>query len=578
MNPTPREILDAAAGTRIPADVNLYPRIAAQLERKTFMQTLRAKPALMILFVLLALALLSGAAYAIGRSLGYIPGVGIVEQGAPIRVLAEPVSMTRDGITLTVDQAYLTLERTVLSFTVSGIPQEYRPKSEAGPSCGPSWSPSILLSDGTLLEATGGEGTGSPDGYRSTFPYPPIPLTEQSVTFLLPCLQDVAPDAAPQDWELTLRFAPAPPDLTVAPVLQIATPPPMPTTSPVVTLLESEPFMGISLHLESIRNTGRGYLFETSVRWQEGFYADYAVGTGVIPALTDAGGERISLSLASDEKYMMVADPRRTLLGYGMADTPFTPPLTLTVPWISANLPQDSRPQFTFDPGSNPQPGQEWQINQSIEVLGLPVEVLSARYITRADLADQEWIRFAPDEAYGFEISLRAGPEFRAIPLSIDSGFSSDGGTVGIHSAEQDENGIIKSYTLLGGRIIAPLVISVPYVDIRHDWQISFDPRALAGETPTLPDSTPIDASLQIEQVIPTEDGYYLIGRTIWDDPRFSLLTLGDWGTRLLAPDGTEIPIEPVYLDEIGIRNSEQDQWGYRVFGKVLPASLSLTM
>ncbi len=48
------------------------------------------------------LALLSGVAYAIGRSLGYIPGTGIVEQGAPIRVLAEPVSLTRDGITLTI--------------------------------------------------------------------------------------------------------------------------------------------------------------------------------------------------------------------------------------------------------------------------------------------------------------------------------------------------------------------------------------------------------------------------------------------------------------------------------------------
>ena len=149
MNPTPRELLDAAAGTRIPDNYNLFPVILEQASslpskspknrktekpensttgkpenRNTLMQTLRAKPALMILFVVLALALLSGAAYAIGRSLGYIPGVGIIEQGAPIRVLAEPVSQTREGITLTVDQAYLTPERTILSYTVSGIPLE----------------------------------------------------------------------------------------------------------------------------------------------------------------------------------------------------------------------------------------------------------------------------------------------------------------------------------------------------------------------------------------------------------------------------------------------------------------------
>ena len=138
-------------------------------------------------------------------------------------------------------------------------------------------------------------------------------------------------------------------------------------------------------------------------------HEDNAVGTGAELTLTDAAGQEIELSRINSEKYMWSADPRRILLGNSMPDVPFTPPLTLTLPSIATNLPQDNRPQFTFDPGPNPQPGQEWQIDQSIEVLGLPVEVLSARYITRADLADQEWIRFAPEEAYGFEISLRAG-------------------------------------------------------------------------------------------------------------------------------------------------------------------------
>ena len=58
MSKNPREILDAAARTRVPDDVNLYPRIAAQLERKTFMKTLLAKPALLILSIIFTLALL----------------------------------------------------------------------------------------------------------------------------------------------------------------------------------------------------------------------------------------------------------------------------------------------------------------------------------------------------------------------------------------------------------------------------------------------------------------------------------------------------------------------------------------
>ena len=53
--------------------------IAAQAsarQRKTFMQTLRARPVFILLLVLLALALLTGAAYAIGRLSGFIPGFG----------------------------------------------------------------------------------------------------------------------------------------------------------------------------------------------------------------------------------------------------------------------------------------------------------------------------------------------------------------------------------------------------------------------------------------------------------------------------------------------------------------------
>ena len=52
--------------------------------------------------------------YAAVRQLfGYIPGVGIVDQSAPIRVLAEPVAVTRSGITLTVTEALLSADKTV---------------------------------------------------------------------------------------------------------------------------------------------------------------------------------------------------------------------------------------------------------------------------------------------------------------------------------------------------------------------------------------------------------------------------------------------------------------------------------
>ncbi|RJQ40469.1 MAG: hypothetical protein C4545_08615, partial [Anaerolineaceae bacterium] len=56
------------------------------------------------------------------RLLGYIPGIGIVDQSQPIRVLSEPVRVTRDGVTVSINQAVLTAENTQIDFGYSGVP------------------------------------------------------------------------------------------------------------------------------------------------------------------------------------------------------------------------------------------------------------------------------------------------------------------------------------------------------------------------------------------------------------------------------------------------------------------------
>ena len=96
-----KDALENIARRGVPENINLMPSIATQLKRKSPMTILRTRPVVAMLIALLILLTLSGVAYAIGRSLGYIPGIGIVDQSTPIRTLAEPVSLTRDGITIT---------------------------------------------------------------------------------------------------------------------------------------------------------------------------------------------------------------------------------------------------------------------------------------------------------------------------------------------------------------------------------------------------------------------------------------------------------------------------------------------
>ena len=61
------------------------------------MKTRRTRPLVAIDLALLTLLALTGVVYAIGKSLGYIPGIGVVNQDAPIRVLADPVTTSHNG-------------------------------------------------------------------------------------------------------------------------------------------------------------------------------------------------------------------------------------------------------------------------------------------------------------------------------------------------------------------------------------------------------------------------------------------------------------------------------------------------
>jgi hypothetical protein len=88
-----KDVFESIAQRDVQEDVNLWPQIAAKVERRNFMQTVRTRPALALLLVLLALALLSSVAYVIGKVTGYIPGVGLGDQRVALRILNEPVTV-----------------------------------------------------------------------------------------------------------------------------------------------------------------------------------------------------------------------------------------------------------------------------------------------------------------------------------------------------------------------------------------------------------------------------------------------------------------------------------------------------
>jgi hypothetical protein len=117
----------------------VYTRLMQRAENKSRSARigLRLRPGWIVAFTLVALIAIS--VLVIGpqrvyaefvKLLGYIPGVGIVDQSAPIRVLAEPVSVTRDGVTITVTSATLTADRTQIVYRIFGLPASTYPTRE----------------------------------------------------------------------------------------------------------------------------------------------------------------------------------------------------------------------------------------------------------------------------------------------------------------------------------------------------------------------------------------------------------------------------------------------------------------
>lgn len=378
-----KDALESIAHRAVPEDVNLMPNIAARLERKSFMVTLRARPALMILLVLLALALLSGVAYAIGKATGYIPGVGLVDQSISLRRLAQPVTLTRDGISLTVEQVVLSADKTVVIYKVEGIPDDAY-GSETGESGDvSSYSSSmvvpldgtpdgssttmyedgtcfseehLLLPDGSVLPMQTGEGSGWASGFENRHVFGPLPMGVNEATFVMSCIPQTKSGMLPENWEISLQFVPASPDVKVLPVFDISVP----------AADESQRLM----ILERVIETDEGYILVGKFR-SIGL-PEHAVASGERQFLkiSDANGQVVNAAHANG------IDVDGTFGEFGLAyeikGKQHAWPLSLVLDEVVVLFYQQST-EFEFDTGPNSQVGQTWILKPEVELMGYTI-------------------------------------------------------------------------------------------------------------------------------------------------------------------------------------------------------------
>jgi hypothetical protein len=332
------------------------------------------RPAWSISLAILAILIIS--VFAIGpqkvyaefaKLLGFAPGIGNVDQNSPIRVLATPVSITKEGVTVSVTSAFLTTEKTYLAFGASGVPSSAYPKKETGGG-GCTKAPFLLLPDGKKMIAANLMG--------------PIPQDVNQVTLVLPCIFNTLTGTVPTDWELPLQFVPSTNGLAVTPVveLQIATAPEILSGTPT-------PKGGAPLHLLNVLEIGNQFVIQGEFRYgdlgkvdHDNQMKDGSIWVITNVNITDADGHKFD-NLPADDIPLLTATVQNAETWNLQINKGFSPPLTITYEMEHIQpIGASQQTKFIFNVGQNPQDGDKWAVDQSFSMGGNTFRMISISY------------------------------------------------------------------------------------------------------------------------------------------------------------------------------------------------------
>ena len=384
-----KDALETIARHGVPESLNLWPKLSARLERKPMLLTLRTRPMVAILIAILTLLVLSSAAYALGRMLGYIPGIGMVEQISPLRTLEASVPVEREGIRLTVLQVIASPAGTSVRFQVEWL----TPPPTTGDfdtSC--QGMPSLVLPDGTQLNFVRtvdkfipGE-TGSGAGYGYVMEFAPIPGDQNDVNFFYPCTNPIAPGPLPRNWQIPMHLIPSPegmafPVVTLPATESILIPATEAVSAASPTLPVTDAAQRIALSIDSFVPLDDGYLLIGSMGWSANDYPAY--GVKPIPFMQyvnviDAKGQGVAWQEVF-ENVKPANEEYRSFWAIKVLSKNFSSPLTITMNAVDV---QFQPVIFHFDAGSSVQAGQSWDLNQDLQIANSVVRIVKTNLIS----------------------------------------------------------------------------------------------------------------------------------------------------------------------------------------------------
>ena len=303
------------------------------------------------------------AAEALQRLFGYVPGVGFVQPSDALRVLAKPVTLTKDGLTVTITNGAADEQRTVILFTVSGYPTE----QALQPVC--EESPRLRLPDGTVLKQQSSEHgvsdlTDPQPIYHARHVFEALPVGVLDATLEIPCLL-----YNPQypDYVFDLHFDPAD-ETQVLPVIALPTAA-TPLTQPEPATVDpgSASIEGFTIVLESETQLPDGYLLTGSYQWTDPRFDGFSAYPSLI-ILKDANGNDVPLEFVDSAEAQTDPAVKKLPFAFHIPGKEHAFPLTLAVDNVIATLPDTGT--FQFDFGADPQIGQVWDVSLDVPIAG----------------------------------------------------------------------------------------------------------------------------------------------------------------------------------------------------------------
>jgi hypothetical protein len=436
---------------------------------------------------LAALAILGGCvliagpanvAAAIREALGYIPGFGVVHT-ASLRMLAEPVSATREGVTITIKSVIADSEQTSVKYEITGVNlPPWDPQATPDPNvC--FTEPSLRLPNGKEIAPTGGGGMNTETSFDGGNTYPSLPDNIDEASLVFPCLPGTISGTAPENWVIPFRLIHNLSTPTVF-LFQPVDTPTIESATPTGSA-PANPFLGqISITVSGFVEVDDGFILMGTVQTSSDRYdVDPFFPPGAIE-IRDATGADIPVEMTDAGDNMQPQNGSMpSSWAYRIRGKNFQGPLTLSLKWVGVS-PVDPI-VFNVDVGAHPQPGQTWILNQPLDLLGVEAIVQSAEYVERMDLG--------PRTMQGLLFSVQLPNEIEGLQFNYWDPNPHGEGSAGLTDGFKYGKDIVQVGFVTDDPISGSIGVTANVIFVNGPWTAGWNPPAVSGDSQPTPAS-----------------------------------------------------------------------------------------